>query len=141
MKLLKNLKIEKNINNLVSLALFGSYGTTYWRQGSSDIDILVVMEKREDVMDEFDLEEILEPIFKDYFEYSKIHLTFINMRDYDTVFARQYIDSDDKVIINRFKEIDFRLYVNKYLRNNDWLLRKEKEDTKLMEDNKGVTIL
>lgn len=45
MKLLKNLKIQK-VDNLISLAVFGSYGTEYWRDRSSDIDILVLMEKR-----------------------------------------------------------------------------------------------
>ncbi|WP_315081367.1 nucleotidyltransferase domain-containing protein [uncultured Clostridium sp.] len=135
MKLLKNLKI-KDIRNLISLAVFGSYRTKYWVSGRSDIDILVLMEKREDVMDEFDLEETLQPILEDYFEYDKIHLTFINMRDYDGIFARQYLESDDKLIINDFKEIDFRLYVNKYLRENQWLIEKVQQDMKLMEDYK-----
>lgn len=140
MKLLKELKIEK-IDNLISLAIFGSYETKYWMSGRSDIDILVLMEKREDVMDEFDLEETLLPILESYFEYDKIHLTFINMRDYDSIFARQYLDSDDKLIINELKEIDFRLYVNKYLRENEWLIKKIKEDTKIMEDYKSGTLL
>lgn len=140
MKLLKDLKL-KNIENLISLAVFGSYGTRYWINNKSDIDILVLMESRVDITDEFELEEKLEPILKEYFEYDEIHFTFINMRDYDSIFARQYIDSHDKLIINKFKEIDFRLYVNKYLRNNDWLIRKEKEDTKLLEDKNGSSIL
>lgn len=140
MKLLKDLKL-KNIENLISLAVFGSYGTRHWINNKSDIDILVLMESRVDITDEFELEERLEPILKEYFEYDEIHFTFINMRDYDSIFARQYIDSHDKLIINKFKEIDFRLYVNKYLRNNDWLIRKEKEDTKLLEDKNGSIIL
>ena len=140
MKLLKDLKL-KNIENLISLAVFGSYGTRYWINNKSDIDILVLMESRVDITDEFELEEKLEPILKEYFEYDEIHFTFINMRDYDSIFARQYIDSHDKLIINKFKEIDFILYVNKYLRNNDWLIRKEKEDTKLLEDKNGSSIL
>jgi predicted nucleotidyltransferase len=61
MKLLKDLKI-KNINNLISLDVFGSYGTKYWTNNKSDIDILVLMEKRENVIEEFDLEDILEHI-------------------------------------------------------------------------------
>lgn len=140
MKLLKDLKLD-NIDNLISLAIFGSYGTRHWINNRSDIDILVLMERRVDFNDEFELEEKLEPILKEYFEYDEIHFTFISMRDYDSVFARQYIDSNDKLIINELKEIDFRLYVNKYLRNNDWLIRKEKEDTKLLEDKNGGSIL
>lgn len=141
MKLLKNLKIE-DVDNLISLAVFGSYRTEYWKDGRSDIDILVLMEERNDVMDEFDLEEQLEPILKSYFQYDKIHLTFINIKDYDTTFARYYLESNDKLIINDFKEIDFRLYINKYLRNNEWLIKREEMDTKLMEENyNGSSIL
>lgn len=140
MKLLKNLRI-KNIDNLISLAIFGSYETKYWIENKSDIDILVLMEKREDIMDEFDLEDILEPILKEYFEYKNVHLTFISMRDYDTIFARQYIDSSDKLVVDEFKEIDFRLYVNKYLRENKWLIERIKKDTKLMEEKNGSSIL
>lgn len=117
MKKLKDLNIEV-IDNIISFAIFGSYGTEYWRGDSSDIDILVLMKKRNDVMDEFDLEDELIPIFQEYFSYDKIHLTFMNMRDFDTVFAGQYLDSEDKLIIDELKEIDFRLYVNKYIRNN-----------------------
>lgn len=140
MKALKDLNIEK-IDNLISLAVFGSYGTKYWINGKSDIDILVLMEKRDNVMDEFDLEDELEPILRDYFQYEKIHLTFINMRDYDSIFARQYIDSEDKLVIDKFKEIDFRLYVNKFLRENDWLIKKIDRDNRLMEENNGSGIL
>lgn len=140
MKLLKDLRI-KHIDNLISMAVFGSYETKYWIKNKSDIDILVLMEKREDIMDEFDLEDILEPILKEYFQYDNIHFTFMCMKDYDTVFARQYIDSRDKLIINKFKEIDFRLYVNKYLRENQWLIERIKRDTKLMEGKNDSSIL
>lgn len=140
MKLLKNLRI-KNIDNLISLAIFGSYETKYWVENKSDIDILVLMEKREDIVDEFDLEEILEPILKAYFEYDNIHFTFISMRDFDSIFARQYIDSKNKLIVNEFKEIDFRLYINKYLKENQWLIERIKRDTKLMEEKNDSSII
>lgn len=132
MKLLKDLKIEQ-VENLISLAVFGSYETKYWTYDKSDIDILVLMEKREDIMDELDLEEIIEPILQDHFEYDNIHFTFMNMRDYDSVFARQYLDSKDKLILNELKEIDFKLYVNKYLRGNKWLRNRTEADTRLIE--------
>lgn len=140
MKLLKNLIIGKR-DNLIALCLFGSYGTKYWIEGKSDIDILVLMKKRDDVMDEFDLEDELEPILKSYFEYDKIHLTFINMKDFDSIFARQYIDSEDKLIIDEFKEIDFRLYVNKFMRENENLINRIDRDNKLMEEYNGGSVL
>ena len=140
MKLLKDLRI-KDIDNLIALAIFGSYETKYWIENKSDIDILVLMGKREDIMDEFDLEDTLEPILKEYFEYDDVHLTFMSMRDYDSIFARQYIDSNDKLVVDEFKEIDFRLYVNKYLRENQWLIERIKKDTKLMEEKNDSSIL
>ena len=137
---IKNLKINK-INNLISLAIFGSYGTQYWREGYSDIDVLVIMEKREDIMDEIELEEELIPILREYFKYYNIHLTFINMKEFDSIFARQYLECEDKLIVDEFKEIDFRLYVNKYLRNNKWLENKIKKDNKMLEDINGGSLL
>lgn len=119
---MKNIKLKnlKNINhkNIVSLAIFGSFNTKYFREDQSDIDILVLLEHRDDVIEEFDIEDYLTPLLENYFEYNKIHLTFLTLREYDTVFARQYLDSTDKLILNELKEMDFRLYVNKYLRNS-----------------------
>ncbi|GAA0117657.1 nucleotidyltransferase domain-containing protein [Clostridium senegalense] len=120
MRKIKDFKIH-NVKNIISLAMFGSYNTKYWIEGKSDIDILVLMKKREDVMDEFDLEDDLIPELEKYFQYNKIHLTFLTTRDFDSIFARQYLDSDDKLIVDELSEIDFRLYINKYLRNEKWI--------------------
>lgn len=119
---LADLKGIKN-KNIISLATFGSFNTKYWWNGFSDIDILVLIEHRNDVMEEFDIEDEITPILEKHFEYNKIHLTFLEMKEFDTVFARQYIDSKDKLILNELKEIDFRIYVNKYIRNNKNLSR------------------
>lgn len=59
---LKKLKLD-TVDNLISLAVFGSYGTPYWRKGNSDIDVLVLMDKRNDIMDEIALEEIIKSYF------------------------------------------------------------------------------
>lgn len=124
---IENIKLAdlKGINNknIISLATFGSFNTKYWRNGSSDIDILVLIEHRNDVMEEFDIEDEITPILEEYFGYDKIHLTFLEMKEFDTVFARQYLDSEDKLILNELKEIDFRIYVNKYIRNDKNLSR------------------
>ena len=40
------------------------------------------------------------------------------------------------MIIDYNREIDFRLYINKYLRNNEWLDSLIKEDTKLLRREK-----
>lgn len=134
MKLLKDLNLKK-IDNLISLAVFGSYETKYFREGFSDIDIFVLIKNREDIMDEIELEDNILPILQQYFNYDNIHLTFLTMRDYDTRLASQYIESNDKLIIDEFSEIDFRLYVNKYLRENGWRIKRAREYNKFLEEN------
>jgi Nucleotidyltransferase domain. len=42
---LKELKIE-NKDNIIALALFGSYNTEQWIKNKSDIDILVLLNER-----------------------------------------------------------------------------------------------
>ena len=135
MKFIKDFKAE-DINNVVALAVFGSYETQYFRKNISDIDILVVMNQRDDVAEEFDLEDILAPQLSEFFNYEDIHLTFISLKDYDSVFAKLYVESKNKLIIDEFKEVDFRLSVNKYLRDYDWLFGKERQDTMMMEGAK-----
>ena len=135
MKFIKDFKAE-DINNVVALAVFGSYETQYFRKNISDIDILVVMNQRDDVAEEFDLEDILAPQLSEFFSYEDIHLTFISFKDYDSVFAKLYVESKNKLIIDEFKEVDFRLSVNKYLRDYDWLFEKERQDTMMMEGAK-----
>ena len=134
MKLLKDLNLKK-IDNLISLAVFGSYETKYFREGFSDIDIFVLIKNREDIMDEIEIEDNILPILQEYFNYDNIHLTFLTMRDYDTRLASQYIESNDKLIIDEFSEIDFRLYVNKYLRENGWRIKRAREYNKFLEEN------
>ena len=48
--------------------------------------------------------------------------------------ALEYIKSNDKLVLNNEKEIDFRLYINKYRRNNQWLEDLIKRDIKERSD-------
>ena len=43
------------------------------------------------------------------------------MKDFEHPLATEYLKSNDKLILDENKEIDFRLYINKYKRNNEWL--------------------
>lgn len=126
--LLKDLKVENK--DIISMASIGSYNTQFWRDGKSDIDILILLDKKIDVSIEFDLEDNLIPILEKYFNYDNIHLTFIYMNDFDHPLALEYIKSQDRLILNGNKELDFRLYVNKYRRNNQWLEDLIKRDIK-----------
>ena len=108
--LLKDLKIFNK--NIISMAIIGSYNTKYWRVNRSDIDILILLDKKIDVSIEFDLEDELIPMLQKYFNYNNIHLTFLYMKDFEHPLALEYIKSNDKLVFDKEKEIDFRLYVN-----------------------------
>lgn len=126
--LLRDLKIKNE--NIISMVLIGSYNTEYWQAGRSDIDILILLDKKIDVSIEFDLEDELIPMLQKYFNYNNIHLTFLYMKDFEHPLALEYIKSNDKLVFDKEKEIDFRLYVNKYRRNNQWLEDLIKRDIK-----------
>ncbi|MBP3917521.1 nucleotidyltransferase domain-containing protein [Clostridium sp.] len=130
--LLKDLKIYNE--NIISMAIIGSYNTEYWRANRSDIDILVLLNKKTDVSIEFDLEDELIPVLEKYFNYNNIHLTFLYINDFEHPLALEYIKSNDKLVLNNEKEIDFRLYINKYRRNNQWLEDLIKRDIKERSD-------
>lgn len=126
--LLKDLKIFNK--NIISMSIIGSYNTEYWRVNRSDIDILILLDKKIDVFIEFDLEDELIPMLQKYFNYNNIHLTFLYMKDFEHPLALEYIKSNDKLVFDKEREVDFRLYVNKYRRNNQWLEDLIKRDIK-----------
>lgn len=96
-KLLSNLNIENDDENLISLTLFGSYNTKYWFEGKSDIDILALV-KKNDFDIEFEIENKYREVLKKYFNYDDIHFTFIGLNSFDSVFADIYINYNDKLI-------------------------------------------
>ena len=108
-KLLSNLKITNDNENLISLTLFGSYNTKYWFEGKSDIDILALIKKND-------------------FNYDDIHFTFIGLNSFDTVFADIYIDYKDKLIFNIDLHYDYLMYISKFNRVNENLIKLVRED-------------
>ena len=65
-KLLSNLKITNDNENLISLTLFGSYNTKYWFEWKSDIDILALI-KKNDFNVEFEIENKYREVLQKYF--------------------------------------------------------------------------
>ena len=57
-----------------------------------------------------------------------IHFTFIAMNNFDTLFADIYIDYEDKIIFDIDLHYDFLMYISKYNRINDNLIRLVRED-------------
>jgi predicted nucleotidyltransferase len=129
------------INNLIAIAIFGSYGTEFWVSNRSDIDVLILLQHRVDARNEFKIEDSITTLLQKHFNYENIHLTFIYMNDFATPFARQYIESSNKLVIDSLREIDFRLYVNKYIRENQWLQSRIDEDNEFLRRANNVTLL
>ena len=98
---LKKFKI-KNKDNIIALALFGSYNTEAWIKNKSDIDVLVLLDEKREVSFEFQLEDELTPTLEEFFDYNNIHLTFLYISEFESSLARCYVDSKDKIIIFNF---------------------------------------
>lgn len=126
-KLLSDLKINEIDENIISLTLFGSFNTENWYENKSDIDILVLI-KKSDFDIEFEIENKYRNILEEYFKYDNIHFTFIALNNFDTVFADIYIDYEDKIIFNIDLHYDFLMYINKFNRVNDNLIKLVRED-------------
>lgn len=118
----------KKINGIVALSKFGSHGTEYWIDGRSDIDIAVVVKPNISFDDTLYMEDELENILKEYYNYDNIHLTFIMFKDFTTKYARIAVDSNEIYIIDYDFWYDFQHYVLKYARNNREFEKKLKID-------------
>ena len=123
--LLNNLK---TINGIVAVSLFGSYGSEFWIKDRSDIDIAVVLAPEVSFMNTLDMEDVIMPIFQDYFSYDNIHLTFIFWIDFPSKYARMATDSQEVYVVDENLWYDFKHYVCKYARNNREFERRLKID-------------
>ncbi|MCT4662915.1 MAG: nucleotidyltransferase domain-containing protein [Tissierellales bacterium] len=130
MKKIKNLKAIESISGIVAILQFGSYGTDDWIEGRSDIDFLVLMAPRFEYEETLDIEDDLETLLMDYYDYDDIHISFVLYKDYGSKYARILTDSDQTFIIDDKNWFDFQHYVFKYARiNNNF-------EQRLIEDEK-----
>jgi len=116
------------INGVVAVSQFGSYGTEDWIKGRSDIDLAVVVAPNITFNDTLDMEDKLIDIFREYYEYDNIHLTFIFFKDFASKYARIAVDSEVKFIVDEDRWFDFQHYVLKFARNNHDFERRLKID-------------
>ncbi|MDU4939158.1 MAG: nucleotidyltransferase domain-containing protein [Clostridium sp.] len=138
-KSVEGLVVDK-IDNVISIAVIGSYNTEFWIENRSDIDILVLLDKKISILNELEIEESILPILQKFFNYQNIHLTLLYCNEFSDEFAIEYIKSKNKKVFDELKEIDFRLYVNKYIRNNEWLSDLIKEDMSMLRRYQNDTI-
>jgi predicted nucleotidyltransferase len=116
------------IHGLVAISLFGSYGSEYWIKDRSDIDLMVVVDRNTSYLDTLNIEDKLLPALQKYYNYNKVHLTFILFKDFSSKYARIAIDSDTVFVMNDNDWFDFKHYVLKHIRNNENLERTLKLD-------------
>lgn len=113
-------KLKRN-NKIVCISQFGSYKTEYWIKDRSDIDVAVVVKPEVTFMDTLDIEDEIIALTTEYYNYDKIHFTFILFKDFSNKYARIAIDSENKFIVDEERWYDFQHYVLKFVRNNEKL--------------------
>lgn len=118
----------KNIDGVVSISQFGSYGTELWIKDRSDIDLAVVVAPHITFMNTLTMEDEILPIFKEYYNYKDIHITFIFFKEFASKYARMAVDSNFIFIVDENRWFDFQHYVLKYARDNSEFERKLKID-------------
>ncbi|MDR5585991.1 MULTISPECIES: nucleotidyltransferase domain-containing protein [Clostridium] len=111
----------REFNSIVCIAQFGSYGTEYWIRDRSDIDLAVIVKSNISFLDTLDIEEELVELAMEYYNYDKIHLTFILFKEFESKYARIAVDSNNKYIVDEEAWYDFQHYVLKFVRNNERL--------------------
>lgn len=114
----------KKISGLVAVSQFGSFGTELWIKDRSDIDLAIIVgvDARTGeyitYMDTLKLEDLLLPIFKEYYSYENIHMTFLLFKDFISKYSRMAVDSNCIFIVDDNMWYDYQHYVLKYARNN-----------------------
>lgn len=117
------LKRLNEIQGIVAISEFGSYKTEYWIEGRSDIDLIVITKPEITFIDTLNIEDKIIEISKEFYNYDKIHLTFVLFKEFASKFARFAVDSERIFIVDEEKWYDFQHYVLKYVRNNERLER------------------
>lgn len=122
------IKKIKKYDKIIALCLFGSYGTEMWIQDRSDIDFIVVLGPNSSILDTLELEDEINQIIAEFYNYDNIHLTFLLFKDFGSKYAGIAVDSEEKYILNEERWYDFNHYVLKSIRNNEKLQRTLKID-------------
>jgi Predicted nucleotidyltransferases len=125
-----NLLIDdlKSVKGIVSVSEFGSYRSNLWIKDRSDIDLAVIVAPNISFMNTLDMEDDLLVLFRNYYKYDNIHITFIFFNDFSSKYARIAVDSDIIYIVNEMLWFDFQHYVLKFVRNNHLLEKQLKID-------------
>ena len=116
---LKFIEKIRETKSVICISEFGSYNTEYWIKDKSDIDLAVIVYPEITFIDTLDIEDDIVKAACEYYNYDKIHLTFILFKDFFSKYARLAVDSNKKYILNEERWYDFQHYVLKYARLNE----------------------
>ena len=115
------LKELQKYKEIIALCEFGSYGTEYWIENRSDIDLIIVVGPNVTFLDTLNIEDEIREIVEGFYKYDKIHLTFLLFNEFSNKYAKIAVDSENKYILNEERWYDFNHYVLKSIRNNEKL--------------------
>lgn len=129
-----NLGINK-FNNIICIAVFGSYNEECFDKNRSDIDVMILTDRQLEWEEELEIEDYIQPVLSEYFNHQNIHLTFIN--DFVYPFSELLIESEDKIIILEEKYLDYILGYSCFKRDREYLEIIREENLKDMREYKN----
>ena len=103
----KIITISKEEDNILTVYIFGSYGTNYQRK-DSDLDLAILFEKKPELMDQMELAGKFELELG-------IEVDLINLNKVDIALKHDIITKGEKIYSkDDIKTADFKEYVFKY---------------------------
>lgn len=130
--MIKDCPLNKEcLNNVLAIGIFGSYHEECFDKNRSDIDVMILLKKELDFNDEFEIEDYLNSILPGYFEHDNIHYTFIH--DFNYPFSELLLMSNDKIIFDEEKYLDYLLGYSTFKRDREPLEVIRNENLKELE--------
>lgn len=126
---------KEHLNNVLAIGTFGSYHEECFDKNRSDIDVMILLKKELDFNDEFEIEDYLDGILPEYFKHDNIHYTFIH--DFNYPFSELLLMSNDKIIFDEEKYLDYLLGYSAFKRDREPLEVIRNENLKELEDIKN----
>ena len=130
--MIKDCKLSHEcLNNVLSIGVFGSYHEECFDKNRSDIDIMILLKKELDFNEEFEIEDYLDSVLPTYFNHKNIHYTFIY--DFNYPFSELLLMSNDKIIFDEEKYLDYLLGYSTFKRDREPLEIIRNENLKDLE--------
>ena len=126
---------SKKLKDIISIGIFGSYHEKVFDKNRSDIDIAILSDKELDFDIECEIEDYLNSILPTHFNHENIHYTFINGFIYP--FSELLLMSNDKLIFNTEKFLDYTLGYSCFKRDRENLEIIREENLKDLERYKN----